>query len=547
MLNFFRKNAQIIGWSIVIFFVSTMLSGALFFRKQFKAREIQESTQVRNFSNELAVIGQTPVNKNKYRESLQQNLLQYKKTYGETEIDPEIAELMQYSALNRAIQYTILLKAAQTHKLKVSKAELVRTLEQVYAQYNLKNKKALKKFLKENNYPYKLFIQEIKQDILAQNFLRFLSSQATVTDKDIDNNFTEVNVQHILFEVDPKKGDFENALAKANTALKEIQEGSSFDSTATKYSDDIGTKKEAGSLGWIKTGQTVRGFEDVAFSLEKGEMSQPVKSVYGYHIIKLTDKRNLKRPDDIDYKQLRSEILKKKQEGIVSEYIQQAINQNGLNINEPSLKAFDAKKKGDFNTAIYAYQALISQNPSSTVPHYLLAKVYLMLQEKEKAKKELQKAEIKGEMNIAADQPMIHIYLGNIYLEELYTNNKLPKATLNNIKRKYNKTQKKKSISRKNNLNNIIRIEIGRTYKEKALPKEVLAQYDKALELATNNKYILEELATFFKELKAKTRISKIKTNLKTIKENEEAAATIETEQTNKAQKNKIDNKNSNS
>jgi peptidyl-prolyl cis-trans isomerase D len=109
----------------------------------------------------------------------------------------------------------------------------------------------------------------------------------------------QVNVRHILIKtplpgpdgkVDPKAVDA--AQAKAEDVLKQVKAGGNFAELAKKNSDDPGSAKEGGSLGWIKRGQTVPEFEKSAFSLPKGGTSDLVKTTYGFHIIHVDDKQD---------------------------------------------------------------------------------------------------------------------------------------------------------------------------------------------------------------------------------------------------------------
>lgn len=109
----------------------------------------------------------------------------------------------------------------------------------------------------------------------------------------------QVNVRHILIKTpvpgadgkaDPK--GVEEARKKAEDVLKQLKAGGDFAELAKKYSEDTGSAKEGGSLGWIGKGHTVPEFEKAAFSLPKGGTSDLVQSSYGFHIIHVDDKQD---------------------------------------------------------------------------------------------------------------------------------------------------------------------------------------------------------------------------------------------------------------
>src|SRR6202166_2938649 len=81
------------------------------------------------------------------------------------------------------------------------------------------------------------------------------------------------------------------AQQRAQDLLKQLKAGAKFEDEARKYSEDPGSAKEGGSLGWIGKGRTVPEFEKAAFSLPKGQISDLVKSSYGFHIIRVDDKQ----------------------------------------------------------------------------------------------------------------------------------------------------------------------------------------------------------------------------------------------------------------
>jgi peptidyl-prolyl cis-trans isomerase D len=145
-----------------------------------------------------------------------------------------------------------------------------------------------------------------------------LVTQTEVTQQDLQSHYDQhrdeyrvpeqVNVRHILIKsplpgpdgkVDPKEQDA--ARAKAQDVLKQVKAGGNFADLAKKYSDDPGSAKNGGSLGFIGKGRTVPEFEKAAFSLPKGGTSDLVQSSYGFHIIHVDDKQDahLKSVDEI--------------------------------------------------------------------------------------------------------------------------------------------------------------------------------------------------------------------------------------------------------
>jgi peptidyl-prolyl cis-trans isomerase D len=118
----------------------------------------------------------------------------------------------------------------------------------------------------------------------------------------------QVKVSHILIKTplpgpDGKVDEKGVATAQGRAAdlLKQLKGGAKFEDLAKKYSEDPGSAKEGGSLGWIGKGRTVPEFEKTAFSLPKGQISDLVKSSYGFHIIRVDDKQDahLKTLDEV--------------------------------------------------------------------------------------------------------------------------------------------------------------------------------------------------------------------------------------------------------
>ena len=144
------------------------------------------------------------------------------------------------------------------------------------------------------------------------------------------NEFTtpeERRASHILISV-PADADAQKqaeAKAKAEKIYKELEASPGrFAELAKANSDDPGSAENGGDLGFFQRGFMVKEFEDAAFSLPKGEISAPVKTQYGYHIIRVDD---IKPAKTTPFEQVRDQILKQLRESKIQQAYAQAAQQ----------------------------------------------------------------------------------------------------------------------------------------------------------------------------------------------------------------------------
>ena len=166
----------------------------------------------------------------------------------------------------------------------------------------------LKAFYERNKATYNNSIPEKRQIKYVLVDGAKIAAATTVADQDLQAYYDQhreeyrvpeqVKVSHVLIKTPlpaPGAKEDEKALAdaraKAEGVLKEVKAGGDFAKLAEKYSDDPGSAKSGGDLGWIGRGRTVPEFEKAAFSLGKGQTSDLVKSSYGFHIIHVADKQ----------------------------------------------------------------------------------------------------------------------------------------------------------------------------------------------------------------------------------------------------------------
>jgi peptidyl-prolyl cis-trans isomerase D len=127
-------------------------------------------------------------------------------------------------------------------------------------------------------------------------------STADISEQEITQYYTahqelfhreeQVRARHILFKL-PEEATAEQEAAvrkKAEQVLHELRQEGDFAALAQQYSEDMASREKGGDLGFFSRGQMVKPFEDAAFSLSVGELSDLVRTAFGYHILRLEDK-----------------------------------------------------------------------------------------------------------------------------------------------------------------------------------------------------------------------------------------------------------------
>jgi peptidyl-prolyl cis-trans isomerase SurA len=128
---------------------------------------------------------------------------------------------------------------------------------------------------------------------LAKSYL----SDREITDKLIaeayERSKTEVNASHILIKCDENANPADTLVAyKKIVALrKRIEKGEPFEKVARESSEDPSAKTNAGNIGWFSVFGTIYPFENAAYTLKRGELSQPVRTEFGYHLLKVNETR----------------------------------------------------------------------------------------------------------------------------------------------------------------------------------------------------------------------------------------------------------------
>ncbi|MFR9694809.1 peptidylprolyl isomerase [Bacillus mobilis] len=200
-------------------------------------------------------------------------------------------------------------------EIKRLKSEFGNSFNDFLSQNGVNNEEQLKDVIKLDKLKQKLALEHLK-----------------IQDKDLkalyEQKKPEMRVSHILVS--------DETLAK--DIKSKIDSGEDFGSLAKEFSQDIATTEKGGDIGYFKEGDMVQAFQDAARKLKVGEVSQPVKTDFGYHVIKLLDEKKLPSFEQMK-PQLQSELISNKMDQTkINAEIQKLLDKDNIKIGEEKLK-----------------------------------------------------------------------------------------------------------------------------------------------------------------------------------------------------------------
>ncbi len=188
------------------------------------------------------------------------------------------------SLRDQMVQYLVQLQEFQQKAddldVKVNDSEIDKRVNLIVKQSYGGDKKRFKQALKQQGYTEEAYRQSVHDQLLGQKLSDKLTKDVQISSDDVKKyyeahpEYTKRTVRHILV----------SSKALANKLYSQLKNGASFAALAKKYSKDPGSAAQGGKLQ-ISRGQTVPEFDAKAFALKNGELSKPVHTQYGWHII----------------------------------------------------------------------------------------------------------------------------------------------------------------------------------------------------------------------------------------------------------------------
>jgi peptidyl-prolyl cis-trans isomerase SurA len=230
--------------------------------------------------------------------------------------------VLRKQILERLIVDNLQLQLAAQNGIKVNDSQLDKTIERI-AEQNKMSMEEFKDALANDGIVFSKFREDMRDEItIARLKESEVNDRINVSDGEIDNYLTtqenskdgqqeEYELSHILIRTPEESSpeEIEVARAKVEEVMRKLSDDESFEQVSASYSD-APNALEGGSMGWRSSSQIPAAFLELLQNLSVGEVSKPIRSPNGFHIVKITDKRSADSTLIIDQTRVRHILIK---------------------------------------------------------------------------------------------------------------------------------------------------------------------------------------------------------------------------------------------
>lgn len=253
--------------------------------------------------------------------------------------------------LQELILTKVMLGKAEQEKIIVTDELVNQEINKIKQQNFQNNDLAFKQAMKKNNIKEDSLPEIIKEKMILQRYVeKLMNENVKVEEKDIRAAYEQRKQEFAQQEMVEASHILVKSEAEAKKISQEIKAGKSFADLAKAHSQDPGSKENGGSLGYFTKGQMVPEFEKTAFSIKVGEVSQPVKTQFGYHIIKKTGYKPAQTmPFEMVKPNLEQQVKAEKQGEFFTKWRKTVVAEADVKFNK-AYESYDVSKKEDSKT-----------------------------------------------------------------------------------------------------------------------------------------------------------------------------------------------------
>ncbi len=490
IFNALRKRMKIVIYVVVIAFA---LGTGLFYLNYSGSTNQEHKAYAQDPKGPIATVNGEDISYQQFAYQLNQYLRKYQNKINSSQVLG-----LKFSVLNNIIDNTLVVQQVKEkgYLPEISDKEVEEQLNKMIKQY-ANSKEEFSKLLAENG----TNIDEVRVDIKEgltqqkgmQQLLEDIKNKAEVAEDEIVKKYEEVTASHILIKVEGRSDNEAEVLAKE--VMDKAKDGEDFAKLAKEYSEGP-SAKNGGQLGSFHRGDMVPTFEEKAFSMRVGEISQPVKTQFGYHIIKVTDK---KRAEGEEYNKqktkIKEELLKKREKEEITKWLKEVKDKSQIVINDEEISAFNQEQSGNYEEAITGYKTALANSPNAYYLYYNLAQSYIENNQQDQAISVYQEA-----VNKYPEQVDFYNKLAGLYQKQ-DKNDEAIKLYKKGIENNKDNTQ--------------LHLGLGRVYQNAEKQDQAVKEYEKFSQLSGDNIMAHYRLATLYNQMglkdKAESEMKKVK------------------------------------
>lgn len=296
------------------------------------AKPVEPAAPAAGSDKAVATVNGEKITEAEVNEELAKRLEVMKQRMGGQEMPAEQKQMLRSRVVDMMVEQELLEQKLKEKNLTVPDEQVMAEITKIAGEQG-QTMEQVEEQIKQMG----MTMNDIKSQIrykLMMDKLMAAEMKETVTDEDAKKFYDEnpqqfeqpeqVEASHILVKVEPEATADAKAEAKkkAEDLLKKVKEGGDFEALAKEHSD-CPSAAEGGKLGSFGRGQMVKEFEEAAFAMKKGEVSGIVETQFGYHIIKVTDKKEAGKMTFDEVKERLVAYLKnQKQQEFMQEYLE---------------------------------------------------------------------------------------------------------------------------------------------------------------------------------------------------------------------------------
>ena len=273
----------------------------------------------------VAVVGDNTITKAEYDELLNQAQAGFK-AQGRKFPKPGTSEYEQLKqlAIQTLVQREQVAQEADDLGVEVTDEEVDKRLDQYKRQYFAGNEQRYREQLKEQGLTDTQVREDVRTALLSEELQAKVTEDVKVTNEDVERYYRENRAQYKT----PDTREIRHILVKqrstADRLYRRLKNGGNFAALASRFSQDPGSKGQGGKLT-MSRGAYVKPFENTAFALKNGEISRPVKTRFGFHIIQALSatKRGKVTPLSQVREAIRQQLLQTKKQDATNDWLEE--------------------------------------------------------------------------------------------------------------------------------------------------------------------------------------------------------------------------------